>query len=181
MPWTKADRQKFGVLLLATGEVYGDPVSAERAELYCRTLEDLPCEAVSAAFATHLRTARWFPKPSEIRELIEGAVEDRAELAWSGLLKEVRRVGYMGKPSWPDVVTQRAAESLFGSWRSLCERLPSEGPELLGFRKQFVASFGALSRQHAHAELGPSKAEAQAELDEMKAQLKKRGLPTGSL
>jgi hypothetical protein len=78
-------------------------------------------------------------------------------------------------------VTQRAAEGLFGGWRALCERLPAEGPELLGFRKQFIAAYGAAARQSAAGILGPSRAEAKAELAEMKYQLEKRKLPTGSL
>jgi hypothetical protein len=181
MPWTKADEQAFSVLVMAMGEVFSDPVSPERFELYAKALEDLPYEAVAAAATTHIRTGRWFPKPAEIRELIEGAMEDRAELAWSWLLREVHRIGGWGAPAWPDAATQHATEGLFGGWRALCERLPAEGPELLGYRKQFIAGFGASARQSAAGILGPGRAQAQEELAEMKAQLKKRGLPTGSL
>ena len=98
------------------------------------------------------------------------------------MLREVRRVGYVGTPPWPDEVTERAALGLFGgSWRTLCEHLPASGPELLGYRKQFCASYGATARQALQGALPPGRDEATAVLGELKAQLAARGLSTGEL
>src|SRR5262245_39174582 len=118
MPWTKTETQAFGVLLYAIGELYNDPVSTARAELYCGALEDLPFADVKLATERALKTAKFFPKPAELRELVEGRVEDDAELAWLALQREIRRVGYLGTPRL-DARVLRAAEGLFGGWRAL--------------------------------------------------------------
>jgi len=181
MTWTNKQGREFGLLLLAMGEVYETPVSHERAELFLRAVEDLPFEAVKTAANTHARTAKFFPKPAELRELVLGNVEDKAEVAWQHVLREIKRVGWTGTPSWPDDATARAALGLFGgSWVTLCENLPAAGPELLGYRKQFIAIYAATARQ-VLAGLMPSPTEATALLEDVKRELVKRGLPTGKL
>ena len=180
MPWTDDEERAFVEVLFAMGEAFETSVSAIRAEMVCRALEDLPFEAVKAAAATHLRHGKFFPKPAELRELVEGNTDDQAEIAWQWVPKEVRRVGYLGTPSYPDEATKRATEGLFGSWRALCENLPAGGPELLGFRKQFLALYGARAREAQRGELGPSRDEARGQLEGLKAQLRARGLPTGA-
>jgi hypothetical protein len=128
-----------------------------------------------------VRAAVFFPRPAELRSLVVGNVEDRAELAWQATVREVRRVGWTGTPTL-DAVTLRAALGLFGGgWRTLCEHLPASGPELLGYRKSFVAGFGAAVRQQQLGALPPSRSEAHAALADLKAALKQRGLPSGDL
>src|SRR5262245_28897609 len=129
------------------GEVFETPVSEARTEMFCRLIEDLPFEAVKAAAETYGRSGKFFPKPGDLRELVDGDVEDVAVLRWEWLVREVKRVGWVGTPAYPDAATQRASEGLFGGWRALCENLPGGGPELLGYRKQFIASFGARARE----------------------------------
>jgi len=177
MSWTEKQERAFIEMLMALGEVFNEPVSVVRGEMFMRLVEDLLFAPVMAAAVQLGRRATFFPKPGEIRALVEGKVEDQAELAWTHLLCEVARVGYIGTPTWPDETTQRAAEGLFGSWRALCERLPAGGPELLGFRKQFLALYGATARKAIAGELGPGRAEARGVLEGLQGELKKRGLP----
>jgi len=180
MSWTDDEVAAFGMLLLAMGEVFNEPVSPMRAELFCRACEDVPFAAMQQAANAHIRTATFFPKPAELRAFVLGRPDDQAELAWQHVLREVKRVGYIGKPTWPDAATEKAALGLFGGgWRTLCEHLPGSGPELLGFRKSFVAVFGAAARQAAAGELPPSRSEAKAVLADLKSQLAARGLPAG--
>lgn len=179
MPWTKTDERAFLEVLFALGEVYETPVSTIRGEMFMRLVEDLPFEAVKAAAAEHGRRSPFFPKPGDLRVLVEGNLDDRAELGWLAMIREVRRVGYTGKPTWTDPIAQRAAEGLFGSWRRLCESLPADGPELLGYRKQFVALYAATARQAQQGVLPPSRDEARERLDGLKRELQARGLPTG--
>lgn len=178
MAWTNNQGREFALILLAMGELFETPVSEARADLFIRALDDLPFDAVKAAANTYGRTGRFFPKPVDIRELVLGNDDDLAEKAWSAVLREIRRVGYMGTPMWPDEATKAAALGLFGGgWRTLCERLPGEGPELLGYRKQFVAAYGAAHRQQLRApELPPSHEDAKAALRDLDAELKKRRL-----
>ena len=179
---TTQDRPAFAELMVAIGETYGEPVSAPRMELYYRALADLPIEAIRAAADAHVKHQKFFPRPAELREAVEGSVEDRAELAWVHVLREVRRVGYYGSPAFPDEATRRAALEMFGGWRALCENLPASGPELLGHAKQFKASFGAYARrEHVQPALPPGRDEARGALTELRDALVKRGLPAPGL
>jgi hypothetical protein len=180
MAWTAEESHEFGGLLLAMGELFDAPVSVARAELFARAVEDLPFEAVKNAANMFARTGKFFPKPAELRELIEPNLDDRAERAWSAVLRETRRVGYVGTPKFDDEVTLRAAVGLFGGdWGTLCKRLPGEGPELLGYRKQFIALYTATARGASIGELPPRHAEAKAVLEDLHRELERRGLPTG--
>jgi hypothetical protein len=141
MSWSKDQEKEFAGMLFLLAEMLNASVSEARVELYCRALDDLPFEQVRVAAHQHVCTSRFFPMVAELRELVQGSAEDGAEVAWAYVLKEVRRVGYTGTPVWPDDSTKHAALSLFGSWRALCQRLPADGPALLGYANQFKAAF----------------------------------------
>lgn len=140
---TAQDRERFATLMLGLGETYGEPVSEARMEIYFRALEDVDFAAVNAAANIHVRQSKFFPRPSELREAIEGSPDDAAELAWVELLRAVRRIGYYGTPTFEDDAMRRAALEMFGGWRALCSKLPGEGPELLGCAKNFKALYKA--------------------------------------
>ncbi len=190
---TNADRPAFAVLMLGLGETYGEAISDARMEIYFAALADLELRDVRMAANAHVRLEKFFPRPAELRSALQGSAEDRADLAWQAVLALVRRHGYYNPPAddaWPDAVTRKAALNLYGGWRSLCEKLPGEGPELLGAAKLFKATFRAYDG-HAQrlglpagdvddgGELTP--AQARARLDDLKTQLRARGLPDHGL
>lgn len=179
---TTGDRQPFAELLLAIGETYGEPVSETRMEIYFRALSDLTLEDVCAAAESHVKRSKFFPKPAELREAVDGAIDDRAEIAWMDVQALVRRYGYWhaGRIPWPDEVTEHAAMKLYGGWRALCERLPGSGPEMLGTAKLFKAHYAAVTREAQRGALPMGRDEAKATLDGLRAELQKRGLPTGA-
>lgn len=148
------DRAPFAELLVGVGETYCEPVSEARMEIYFRALADLELDEIRAAVNVHVRTQKFFPRPSEIREACDGSVDERAELAWVYVQNQVRRVGYTGKPTWPDEPTRRAAMELYGNWNALCSNLPAYGPELLGMAKQFKATFKSYAARDARLEIG---------------------------
>jgi hypothetical protein len=180
---TEKDRPALARVLYTLGETFNETVSELRAEAYFDALSDLPVDAVLDAARRALRECRFFPRPVELREMVHGSVEDRAELAWSAMLTQVRRVGYYGTPTWPDPETERAALELYGGWKALCENLPSEGAGRAYAAKQFKATFAAYARRDAAfgPALPPSREEAHAVLDGLKAELRRRSLPTGAL
>jgi hypothetical protein len=143
---TAQDRGGFAELMTGLGETYGEPVSDARMEIYFRALSDLALDAVRAAANVHVRANKFFPRPAELREAVTGSLDDAAELAWMGLLREIRRIGYLGSPTFADEAQRKAALELFGGWSRLCERLPGEGPELLGWAKQFKAIYRSYAR-----------------------------------
>ena len=150
---TDLDVRPFGEAMHALGETFNEPVSDVRIEAYFDALSDLSIEQVNAACRLAFRSCRFFPKPVELRELI-GGDGNPAELAWGAVLKEIRRVGYMGTPRLDDR-TLTAVEETWGGWRRLCETLPAEGPELVGWMKQFKATYAAGASRDAVKKLEP--------------------------
>jgi hypothetical protein len=94
-----------------------------------------------------IKGLKFFPKPVELREMVEGNPVDNADAAWAEVMREIARVGYMGVPEFSDERILRAVAEVWGSWRRLCETLPGEGPELLGSIKQFKATYSTLPRR----------------------------------
>lgn len=147
---TEADRPTFAKALFALGETFNEPVSEIRAEGYFSALMEFPLADVTSAIRHALKASKFFPKPAELLEFIHGDKEAEADAAWGDVLRQIRRVGYMGVPTL-EPATMRAVNALWGSWRHLCETLPGEGPELVGWVKQFkqVYENAAYSDQRA--------------------------------
>jgi hypothetical protein len=88
--------------------------------LYFRECADLSIEQFE--FACHAAMARlkWFPKIAELRELVEGDSNDKAQAAWSLFEEAVCRVGYT-KSLWvEDHALAAAIRSTFGGWEAAC-------------------------------------------------------------
>lgn len=136
----------FATLMLGMGETFNEPVSDVRIDLYSQALEDLPERELLAAMKACIAEYEFFPRPAAIRDRVKGPAADRAELAWGDVLNAVRRFGYASFPAHLEGPTMDAVRASWGSWSRLCEVLPSEGPELLGWRKVFLANYGAVER-----------------------------------
>lgn len=162
---TDQDRDAFARLMFALGDTFNEPVSEIRAEAYFDALRDLPTAEVLAAGRRAIAESRFFPRPVELREMVAGTADDSAEAAWNAMRQLVRRYGYLGTdgrgacPEFPDDATRRAALELYGGWGALCSSLPCDGPEFLGARKAFIASYKAYAnreRREHYVELPPS-------------------------
>ncbi len=179
---TEQDRPGFFQVMVALGETYDTAITEGRLEIYFQALSDLPLADVREAARAHVQAGKFFPKPVELREAIAGSITDRADEAWAQLLTMVRRIGYTGKPDWPDPVLERTAKELYGGWGALCARLPSEGPELLGQAKLFKATYAAYARRASVDRLAlPSRDDAKELLAGLKRDLDARSLPAPGL
>ena len=69
MAWTETEKDKFYKRLAVLAEVMGEPLSPVRLAGYSEALEDAPFPAVLLGIAAAMRTCRFFPRPTEIREL----------------------------------------------------------------------------------------------------------------
>lgn len=150
---TESDRPALSQALLVLSETFNEPVSEVRAEAYFSALSDLPMASVAHATRAALRSCRFFPKPAELRELIEGDPETRADAAWGYLLEGIRQVGYMRFPVFEDPRIMIAVRDVWGTWERLCSTLPAEGPELVGWIKQFKSAYQSADRRADYAKL----------------------------
>jgi hypothetical protein len=147
---TELDRPAFADAMLTLCETFNEPISDVKVEAYFSVLGEFDIERVSGAFRAALRQFKFFPRPADLCELIAGRADDAADAAWGAILGEIRRVGYIGTPNL-EARTLRAINELWGGWRRLCETLPNEGPELVGWVKQFKSVYASVDRADQRA------------------------------
>lgn len=158
---TPDDAPRFAELMLALSETFNEPVSAIRAEMYCDALRDLPIASVEHAVRLAVKSKTFFPKPAELRELVEGSAQEGAEAAWMQFVAAVSRFGYTRIPDLPEPVME-TVRVVFGNWKAACGSLPApdgdRAPEFMNWRKQFIAAYANTKRREAIGELqaGPS-------------------------
>jgi len=70
------NRKAFLDQLRLLSELFEKEVSVDLADLYWRVFEDWDDETFNRACLEAARRCRWFPKPAELRELIEGGRGD---------------------------------------------------------------------------------------------------------
>lgn len=142
---TDQDRIQFAEAMHVLAETFGESMTELRTEGYFDALRDFDIQQVNVAVRHALKACRFFPKPVELRELVTGDAEETAQAAWDAVLREIRRVGYVGTPKL-EPRALRAVNELWGGWRRLCETLPNEGPELVGWIKQFKTTYASVER-----------------------------------
>lgn len=118
---TPDDVKAFGVELGKTAELFGEPLSEARVLLYVEALADLDFKTVLAGFQRARAEMRFFPKPAEIRELIEGTKDDRAEIAWARFLGAVRDVGGWDSVDFGDAALHAVIIDIWGGWPEACK------------------------------------------------------------
>lgn len=143
---TPEDCESLMDRLTVLSEYYEKPKSEAQVEIYVLALKDLPIHAVLAAMNAHVNASPFFPKVSDIRALVEGESSEHADRAWGLLLREVRAVGYTGTPELTEAL-RATVNAIWGSWVNLCQTLPAEGPELLGWAKQFKATYRTMANR----------------------------------
>ena len=70
---------KFYQALDTLAELYEKTLTPNVLELYFATLSDLTLEQAQAACVQAANTCKFFPKPVELRELVQGTAADAAE------------------------------------------------------------------------------------------------------
>lgn len=63
----KEDFARFEVCMRKLEEIYGKKVSDSAMQAYWQALRDMPYQQVEERINTHIRYAKFFPKPLEIR------------------------------------------------------------------------------------------------------------------
>lgn len=112
------DQNGFKQNLMAAGELYGKEVSPQLAKLYWRALDEYSDEQIQAAFYLALKTFKFMPKPSEIRELIDGSKNENAIGSWAQVMEEIRKTGSYGEPRLPDGIKEVIQQ--IGGWKTIC-------------------------------------------------------------
>lgn len=143
---TPKQASELAARLLTLAEVFGVTVSEARMGLYIEALRDLPFPQLVEGLNAAARASKFFPKPSELRELALGSTEDAAELAWLSFRQAMGRFGYMASVAVHDAALGEAIIALFGGWEAAC--LAELSPEMWASkRKEFGRIYQALKQR----------------------------------
>lgn len=138
---TDQNRTEFAKALYILGDTFNVAMPDLMADGYFAALQDLTLAEAKTAMALALQTCKFFPRPVELREILQGDPESNAEAGWAEVTREIRRVGYIGQPKFSDDRIAATVRDIWGSWTRLCETLPGDGPELVGWIKQFKSAY----------------------------------------
>ena len=130
-PRVKRFIQKLTIL----SEAYGVELSPVKVVAYYLTVADIPEAEVEAAMNTALRALKYFPSPAELREQIEGNINDRAYVAYSTLLRATKEHGYYASVKFEDPLIMTVVEHM-GGWMEWCQLTAKEQ----SYRKQEFVS-----------------------------------------
>lgn len=173
----ETDKSSFHELMLGAGELYGKEITKPLLRIYFNALEELTMEQVTHAFSAHIKSTdqagTFFPKPADLIRQITGSVkeqqqlvEDRAEMAWACIEREISRIGSYGTLELEDKQAIAAVKSI-GGWRQLCM---STYDQLVWKKKEFMSAYDTYERTDLSAL--PSKLPGLIELSEHKQEQK---------
>jgi len=155
-------------MFYALGEYYDKPVSTELLKMYFSYLIEFTIEQVQAGAKAHQldpKHGTFFPKAADIiRHLQTGKLttEEKGELAWAQIEREIRVTGSWGKLEMDDKQGLAALKS-FTSWKDLCSMDVSK---LTWAKKEFLSMYSTY--ENTPLELLPSSLPGRVELVEHK-------------
>lgn len=110
------DDVAFRKYITALCEIHGkDPLTKTVADIYWKTLEPFSDEQCEMAFKDILLHSKFFPKPADFLEILEGKQGDKATLAWLKVLGTIKRVGTYESVCFDDPAIHTAIEAM-GGW-----------------------------------------------------------------
>jgi len=136
------DKENFSKMLLGLGELFDKEISEILLSIYWEALKPYPWTVVKEALNKAAVMCRFFPKPVEIIELIEGSDTEQAEEAWATLLDAIEQCGAYVSVVFADGRIARCIE-LMGGWEAVNRWKIDELPFR---RKDFLAIYKSLPK-----------------------------------
>ena len=148
-----SDKRAFAETLTAACAVYDrKPMEKPALQLYWQILTRFTIEQFHAAMSQHLERSKFFPKPAEIVELIEGSTEDNATDAYrkvAALVGSYDEAGnYIGADNKPRFDCPRLQRTVDVLWRDMC-LLPHDEQHWVQkrFEEVYASMDGAVARE----------------------------------
>ena len=146
------DKANFEALIRGIADVFSTTkkvvVSMPLLQVYFMSLNQYSYEQVEWAIGEHLKDpidGKFFPKPANIIKHLKTndiSVEDKAELAWAQVMREIRVNGAYGSLKLDDRQALAAVKEL-GTWKELCAT-PSD--KMTFKHREFIATYKTYER-----------------------------------
>lgn len=150
----------FTIILDQLAEMHRHQISVGLKKLYFAALSPFSLEQIQEAAIFLAQDSKWFPKPADFVEAIDGNPQSKAENAWSLFVEAVRRGGYMKSLYCANAALVFAICRVFGGWFAACTSLPPvDDPMFAAHKKTFVLMYAEGQRQRAAVHYLPGRAE----------------------
>lgn len=166
------DQNKFKELITVMSETYCEEFTPAKVKLWWNLFKPHSIGEFEQALYAHIACAdagMFSPKPANLMKFINGTTkeneqlaEDRAEMAWACIEREISRIGSYGTLELEDKQAIAAVKAI-GGWRQLCM---STYDQLVWKKKEFMRAYDTYER--TPLEHLPSKLPSLIELSEHK-------------
>jgi len=147
------DRKVFDAALMGLAAIFDKTLSDQILDAYFSALARFDWAQVNRGLNAALLACKFFPKPVELIELIEGSQEDHSAKAWQLLMGAVEMGGYYNSLFVEDQALAAAIRKTFTGWMDLANELPGPSdPMYASLFNRFRANYGMARRSNEQAE-----------------------------
>jgi len=143
------DLKAFYSNLMGLAEVLGGELTELKLEFYRKALDKYSDDQVQKAIILAATSLKWFPKPVELIELIEGKTEDHALLEWDSVCQAMQRIGSGDSVVFENGKTAKVVE-MMGGWVKINEM---KADEVKWRRKEFMEIYKSLTGEYPQKKL----------------------------
>jgi hypothetical protein len=113
------DDKRFIANFTGMAEAFGAEITPLKIRIYTMVLQKFTDDRIEQAIMQACATLKFFPKPAEIIELIEGKPSEQALIAWEQLLQTIQKHGSYQSIIFEDGRIAQTVE-LMGGWLQVC-------------------------------------------------------------
>ena len=139
----------FALLVAEYGDKLNEEQRINKEKLFKEIIGKYPINKVKQMTMEMIQVRKFanFPKIAEMRELIEGNLEEEIELAWQYLLEKIEDEGYYDSTSFPKYPVVGSFVENQGGWMRFCDTLEEE----LKWKKiEFTRLYPILKKRDKH-------------------------------
>ena len=146
------DREKFLKNMALICDMNDRKISEPLTDLYWKILEPFTDEECENAFKKIIQSCRFFPKPVDFIEILNGKKQDQATIAWIEVLGAVKSIGNYQSVKFSNPAIHSVINAM-GGWPQLCLM---ESKEEKWKQKEFERLYDVInSRDGKHPEYLP--------------------------
>jgi len=121
------EHKTFAKCMAALAEIFDRKMSTKLLDIYWGIFREYSDEEFQTAVFEAAKTLRFFPKPADLLEILDGSQDDQIELAWESLETAIRQIGAWDSVAFEDEALSAAVETL-GGWTKVCGWTEAEMP-----------------------------------------------------
>jgi len=147
----------FKELMATLSVIHDKPLTDSLISIYWAVLKEYEIDELKKGFRRAVEECKFFPKPSDLVELMNESVSDRALIAFNKLKNAIEDHGHTTSVAFDDPAIHSVVEEM-GGWLDICSWLRDELPFK---RQEFERWYKICIRRENHPAYLPGSYEAE--------------------